>query len=80
LWGRSYLGITSNCPAHLLRKPIDPAVRRSIDRRILVAPTLSLLGIVVAMVQFQLASLVYLSIPVFYLRHWLADTGWQPDQ
>jgi len=65
--------------AHLLHKPIDAIVLRSMDRRILVAPALSLLGIVVAFFNFYAAACIYISIPFFYLRHWVVDTSWRTE-
>ena len=62
--------------AQLLHHPIDADVRRSMDRRILLAPVLSLLGILVGLIDFHLAGLVFLSIPLFYLRHWVVDSSW----
>jgi uncharacterized membrane protein len=65
--------------ARLLRKPIDDDVRRSMDRRILVAPALCLLGVFVMLLDFRLGSLVFLSIPCFYAKHWIADSSWRSD-
>jgi uncharacterized membrane protein len=65
---------------YLLRKPVAPAVVRSMSRRILIAPALILAGIGVSMINFHLGALVYFSIPLFYLRHWLIDTSWQSQE
>jgi uncharacterized membrane protein len=65
---------------YFLRKPIDPAVRRSMDRRILVAPAISLVGIGMAMIDFHLSALMYLIIPAFYIKHWVVDTNWQSER
>lgn len=64
---------------YLLRKPIDDIVQRSVGRRILIAPALSLLGILVAMIHFRLGNLIFVSIPLYYLSHPIADTHWRSE-
>ena len=65
---------------YLLRKPVSVAVVRSMSRRILIAPLVILLGIAVSAFNFHLGALVYFSMPLFYLKHWLADTSWQDQE
>ena len=62
---------------HLLKKPMDPRVRRSMDRRVLVAPGLSLLGVLVSLISLPLGRLIFLAIPLFYLKNWIVDSGWR---
>ena len=64
---------------YLLRRAFDSRVRRSMEIRLLVAPALSLLGILVSMVSLRYGSLVFVCIPLFYLRHWIVDTSWNTD-
>ena len=61
---------------YLLRKPIEPGVRRSMGRRILVAPAVILLGLGASLIDFRVATFLYFCIPFFYLSHWIADTRW----
>lgn len=61
---------------YLLRRPVSPEVRRSMDIRLLIAPVLSLLGILVSTVSLPYGSLVFVAIPFFYLRHRLVDKSW----
>ena len=79
LSGLTFFAMWRYCAAgnRHLRRPIDPAVARSMSRRILVAPALSLLGILVMSVNFHAGALVYISIPLFYARHWLIDSSWR---
>ena len=62
---------------HLLRKTIDRKLELSMNRRIMLAPAICLVGVVVSAFEFRLAALIFLSIPLFYTKHWLADTQWQ---
>ncbi|MDX1440514.1 MAG: TMEM175 family protein [Rubricoccaceae bacterium] len=82
LAGLVFLHMWRYCTArpYLLRKPIDPEVRRSMTLRILVAPVLILVAIILAFSRFHISALVFLSIPVFYLRHWLVDTAWRTEE
>jgi uncharacterized membrane protein len=64
---------------YLLKKPIEPTVVRSMSHRIMVAPLLVLLGMVVSLYNFHLAALLYFIAPVFYLTHRRADSSWQAD-
>jgi uncharacterized membrane protein len=61
---------------YLLRKPVDAAVVRSMRRRIMIAPALVLLGMIVSTFNFHVGAVVYFSIPLFYLKHRLIDTSW----
>ena len=65
---------------NLLRKPVAGAVVRSMNRRIMIAPGMILLGMAVSTFDFHLAALLYFSIPLFYLRHRLVDTSWQSQE
>lgn len=65
---------------YLLRKEIASSVERSIGRRMLIAPALSLLGIVAALIYFRLGNLIFVSIPLYYLRHPVADTHWRSEE
>lgn len=59
----------------LLDKPIDITVVRSMGRRIMVEPALIIVGMVISVFNFHAAALVYFIAPLFYLKHWLADTS-----
>ena len=65
---------------YLLRKSIDEGVQRSVGRRILIAPALSLLGIVVAVFYFRLGNLIFVTIPLYYLSHPIADIHWRSEK
>ena len=63
-----------------LRKPVSATVRRSMSRRIMIAPAIILLGMVVSLFDFHVAALIYFSVPIFYVSHRLIDTSWQFDE
>jgi uncharacterized membrane protein len=54
---------------------ISPDVVRSMTRRLLIAPAISLLAIACSFVSIPLSRLIFLSIPCFYLSHRFVDTG-----
>lgn len=45
--------------------------------RVLLAPVLVLLGMLVSLVDFHLAEFIYLATPLVYLRDRVADSAWQ---
>lgn len=55
--------------------PIDRAVVLSMDRRIMIGPVVSLLAIGVSYVDIDLGTLVFCSLPLFYLSHRLVDSA-----
>ena len=55
---------------------IDPAVARSMLRRILMGPVVSLVAIGIAFINVRLAHVVFLSMPFFYISHRAVDTHW----
>lgn len=65
---------------HLLKRRMDRRLVKSMTRRIMVAPALILLGMFLSLYNFHLAAIIYISAPLFYVRHWLADTSWQTDE
>jgi len=65
---------------NLLRKPIPASVVKSMSRRIMIAPAIILLGMVVSVFNFHLAALLYFSVPIFYVSHRLVDTSWQGEE
>lgn len=81
LCGLAFFGMWRYCVRnpHLLDRPVAPEVQRNMDRRVLAAPLLSLAGIFVALIDFHLAALVFLSIPFVYARHSLIDTRWRVE-
>lgn len=63
--------------ARLIARDQSPVVLRSMSRRLMVAPGLSLLAIACAFIDVWASRFVLLSIPLFYLSHRVVDQGWQ---
>ena len=64
----------------LVRPTIDPAVIRSMTRRILVAPLIALVAICVSFVNVRVGTHLFMAIPLFYLSHRLVDTYWEKTE
>lgn len=64
---------------HLLQHPIDARVRRSMGRRILIAPVLSLVGMAGFLIDFHVGAPVFFAVPLLYLSHWIVDSSWHTD-
>ena len=63
---------------HRLVDPkVSPEVERSMTRRLLIAPSLSLLAVLVSLISIWASRLILSSIPLFYFSHRIVDTGWQ---
>lgn len=59
---------------HLLIRPIEEAVRRSVTRRMLMSPVVvSLVAIPISFLNLHLGTLFFLSIPLYYLSHRVID-------
>jgi uncharacterized membrane protein len=60
---------------------VDPKmpsiVKRSMTRRLLIAPGLSLVAVACSLISIPLSKVMFLSIPVFYISHRIVDAGWQ---
>jgi uncharacterized membrane protein len=55
---------------------IDPPISRSMLRRILTGPVVSLVAIGAAFVNARLSHVVFLTIPLFHLSHRTVDSHW----
>jgi uncharacterized membrane protein len=67
----------SDSHPELLSHPVDSAVRRKITRRMFMSPIIiSLLAIAVSFLSIHISSLLFLSIPLYYLSHRDIDVGW----
>ena len=64
-----------NC--RLVEPQTSAVVMRSMTRRLLIAPGLSLLAIACSFVSISLSRVIFLSIPIFYISHRIVDAGWQ---
>jgi uncharacterized membrane protein len=62
----------------LLEHPgLDPSVVGSMTRRILMGPLISLVAVGVTFLYYPLGTIVFCTIPIFYLSHPLIDSGWK---
>ena len=66
----------ANRMAFVVWPRIDPAVVRSMLRRILMGPVVSLAAIGIAFINVRLAHLAFFSIPLFHFSHQAVDTHW----
>ncbi|MGR9072793.1 MAG: TMEM175 family protein [Gammaproteobacteria bacterium] len=62
---------------YLLVRSVENGLRRRITRRMLMSPVIiSLLAIAVSFLSVHLGSLIFLSIPLYYLSHREIDQNW----
>jgi uncharacterized membrane protein len=61
----------------LVNPKTSPIVVRSMTRRLLIAPGLSLAAIGCSFISIPLSKVIFLSIPIFYMTHRIVDAGWQ---
>lgn len=61
---------------HLLRKPMERSVARSMTFRILAAPLVDVLAILVSFVNHRLSAYLFLAMPLLYLSHRTVDSHW----
>jgi uncharacterized membrane protein len=61
----------------LVDEKISPLVVRSMTRRLMIAPGLSLLAIGCSFISIPLSRVVMFSVPFFYLSHRVVDSAWQ---
>lgn len=82
--GLILLGIWRYMISHreLLEPPdLDPSVVRSMTRRILMGPVISLAAVGISFLDIYLGTIAFCTIPLFYLSHPLIDSGWKsPDE
>jgi uncharacterized membrane protein len=57
----------------LIHCPIDQEVIRSMSRRVMIGPLVSLIAIGVSYLNIDLGTVVFCSLPLFYLSHHLVD-------
>lgn len=72
----SFMWWYANRLAPIVWPRIDPAVARSMLRRILTGPVIGLAAIGVAFVNVRLAHAVFLTMPFFHLSHRSVDSHW----
>lgn len=60
--------------------PIDPAVIRSMTRRILLTPVISALAVGLSFINVHLGTYTFLTLPLFYLSHRMVDTGFKKPE
>ena len=82
--GLILLGIWRYVISHpeLLEPPdLDPSVVRSMTRRILMGPVISVAAVCLSFLDIDLGTIAFCTIPLFYLSHPLIDSGWKnPDE
>jgi uncharacterized membrane protein len=62
---------------HLMSRTVEDAIRRRVTRRMCVSPVIiSLVAIAVSFLSLHLGTLLFLSIPLYYLSHRELDLGW----
>ena len=71
-----YLWWYANRSAPIVWPRIEPSVARSMLRRILAGPVVSLLAIGAAFINVRLAHVVFLTMPVLQFSHRTVDTHW----
>ena len=65
---------------HLLTRPIEEDVRKKVTRRMLISPILiSMIAIPISLLNVHLSSLIFLSVPLYYLSNPLMDRNWWSD-
>lgn len=72
----AYMWWYANRLAPVVWPRIDPAIARSMLRRILSGPVVSLVAIGAAFVNARLSHVVFLTIPLFHLSHRTVDSHW----
>ena len=60
----------------LIERPVDSSVARSMDRRIMIGPLISLFAIGLSFLNIDLGTIAFSTIPLFYLSHRLIDSEW----
>ena len=62
---------------HLMSRTVENTMRRKVTRRMLVSPVIiSLVAIAVSFLNVHIGTLIFLSIPLYYLSHREIDLGW----
>jgi len=64
-------------PELLRLATIDRAVVRSMTVRILIGPVISFVAIAVSFLNVYLGTAIFLSMPLFYISHYIVDTHWE---
>ncbi|MHC4433280.1 MAG: TMEM175 family protein [Planctomycetota bacterium] len=67
-------------PALIGRPSIEAPVVRSMTRRILIGPLVSLVAIGLSFLNIHLGTIAFCSMPLFYLSHRLIDSGWETPE
>ncbi len=77
--GLTLIAIWTYAAAHpdLLTHPIEMDVQRKVTRRMLISPiVISMIAIPVSLLSLHLSSLIFLSVPLYYLSHPVIDCNW----
>ncbi len=80
LSGLILLGIWQYVISHpelIGHRNIDPSVVRSMNRRILIGPLVSLVAIGLSFLNLNLGTAAFCTMPLFYLSHRLVDSEWE---
>ncbi len=64
-------------PELLRLATIDGDVVRSMTLRILIGPVISFVAIVLSFLNVYLGTVIFLSMPLFYISHHIVDTHWE---
>jgi len=64
-------------PELLRLATIDRAVVRSMTVRILIGPVISLVAMGLSFLNVYLGTVIFLSMPLFYISHYIADAHWE---
>ena len=59
---------------------ISPAVVRSMNQRIMIGPLVSLVAVVLSFLNLDLGTIIFCTMPLFYLSHRLADSEWEKPE
>ncbi|WP_024297164.1 TMEM175 family protein [Methylomicrobium lacus] len=66
---------------HLLTHKIEEDTRRQVTRRMIVSPIIiSLIAIPVSFLSLHLSTIIFLSIPLYYLFHPMLDRNWSNSE
>jgi uncharacterized membrane protein len=77
--GMALLALWSYANRQVLLRKLDPAVDRSMRRRIFLGLTINLLGAAVAPINTYLSTICFLMLPAIYFSHRIVDSHWSVE-
>ena len=83
LSGLILLGIWRHVITHpelIGHRSIDPSVVRSMNRRILIGPLVTLVAIGLSFLNLNVGTIAFCTMPLFYLSHRLIDSEWEEPE